>query len=341
MPPETDAVAINRSAIQAMLDLPKLYGPNGFLNRADHGTAGPPAGLVAVLEQLETAVVDPTLLAGSQTVASVEAQTVADLTSLSRIIHDELRAASVPLSSIDREQVLIFDEPQYPVVADRLAADAKLFTPGAAKPPVTVTGPPPPPASGVEQYLVTNLTAGVSDWQDGQGYAGPVADLQNEFVTVTADSLNVTATKPNNFIHTGAGDDAIDVSLFMLTNGGTNVLDGGGGSNFLVGGYTSRDTFFVDGRGAAADVWSTVANFHKGDAVTLFGVTSSGALDWQDGQGAAGFTGLTLHAAGPGRPVVSMTLAGYARADLANGRLAVSFGRDPASGSDYMLIQGN
>jgi len=59
------------------------------------------------------------------------------------------------------------------------------------------------------------------------------------------DNINITATKPNNFIHAGFGDDAIDVSQFALTNGGTNVLDGGGGSNFLVGGLSSVDTFFV------------------------------------------------------------------------------------------------
>jgi hypothetical protein len=56
---------------------------------------------------------------------------------------------------------------------------------------------------------------------------------------------------------------------------------------------------------------------------------------WMDGQGAAGFTGLTLHATAAGRPTASLTLAGYSQADMASERNFVSFGNDPASGSSY------
>ena len=55
---DTNTAIINTAAIQEMLDLPKLYGPNGFENRTDHGTGGPPADLVAALKRLETATVD-------------------------------------------------------------------------------------------------------------------------------------------------------------------------------------------------------------------------------------------------------------------------------------------
>jgi len=150
---------------------------------------------------------------------------------------------------------------------------------------------------------VTNLTTGVSDWEEGQAYDGPVAALQNQFVTLTADNVNVTATKPNNFIHTGSGNDAIDLSLFALGSGsglsgsGTNVVDGGAGSNFIALGSafnSSVDTVFIDTRAAVADTWSTMHSFHKGDAVTIYGVAPSAAtLDWEDNQGTAGFTGLT------------------------------------------------
>lgn len=340
MPPNDDVATINTLAIQVMLNLPKLYGPNGFLSRAGGQTGGPPAGLVAALERLERATFDEALLA-THLAPLVATHTITDLTELSGIISGELHAASIPLSSVGRVQVLL-NERQYPIVADRLESDAKLFTPGTMRPPVTVVDPLPPPASGVEQYLVTNMTSGLSDWQEGQVYGGPVAKLRNAFVTITKDNINITATKPNNFIHAGFGDDAIDVSQFALTNGGTNVLDGGGGSNFLVGGLSSVDTFFVDGRGATGEIWSTVANFHKGDALTIYGLTSQAfALDWEDRQGAAGFTGLTLHATGPGGAIVSMTLAGYTKADLGNGGLSVSSGNDPASGSDYLSVQAN
>jgi len=151
--------------------------------------------------------------------------------------------------------------------------------------------------------------------------------------------LNVTALVPNTFIHTGSGEDAIDVSRV----GGTNVLDGSTNSNFLVGGTGagSFDTFFVDDRKPGADIWSTVANFHAGDAATVFGVTQNGfQTDWENGQGAVGYTGLTLHETAPGVPTASLTLAGYSMADLTNGRLSASFGTE-ADGTPYLYIHAN
>ena len=157
----------------------------------------------------------------------------------------------------------------------------------------------------------------------------------DQYINITSDNLNITASTPNWFIHSGSGDDAIAV------NSGTNVLDGGTGSNFLTGG-SGTDTFFVDDRGATADIWSTVVGFHSGDAATVWGVTPQDfALDWVDGQGAAGFTGLTLHATAAGKPTASLTLAGYTQADMSSGRLSVQFGTDPASGSAFMFMHGN
>jgi Ca2+-binding RTX toxin-like protein len=166
-------------------------------------------------------------------------------------------------------------------------------------------------------------------------YKGPVANLQSEYVNISSDNLNITATTSNWFIHSGSGMDAIAVSS------GTNVLDGGTGSNFLVGG-SGTDTFFVDDRGAPADIWSTVVGFHQGDAATIWGVTPQDFnLSWVDGQGAAGYTGLTLHATAASKPTASLTLTGYTQADLTNGRLSVQFGTDAASGSAYMNIHAN
>ena len=334
MAADTEATQINALAVEIMLDLPKLYGPNGF-----DGTAGPPADLVTVLMQLETAAVDPALLAGNQTVASVEAQTLTDLRGIAEVTNDELLAASRPIGGIGREKLLL-DRLKYPGEVADLQANARLFTEGT-KPPITIVDPPPPPASGVEQYQVTNTSTGVADWENGSAYIGPVLKLQNQFITVTTDSINVTATKLNNFIHTGSGNDAIDVSFFGETGGGTNVLDGGTGSNFLVGNFKGADSFFVDDRAALTDTWSTVVNFRAGDAATVWGITPGDFnLAWLDGQGAAGYTGLTLHAAQANKPNASLTLAGYAAADLQNGKLSVTYGNDPSSGSSYMSIQG-
>jgi Ca2+-binding RTX toxin-like protein len=153
------------------------------------------------------------------------------------------------------------------------------------------------------------------------------------------DNLNITATTPNWFIATGGGNDAIAVSS------GINVLDGGTGSNFLTGGI-GDDTFFVDDRGAAAPIWSTVNNFHPGDAATIWGVAPSDFdLSWVNGQGATGYTGLTLHATAAGVPTASLTLAGFTRAALYDGEITVSFGTTAAtnglSGSTYMYVHAN
>ena len=203
--------------------------------------------------------------------------------------------------------------------------------------PLPVPTPPTPIVSSPVNFLVTNTTTGLASTAAGDVYTGPVAGLQYQYISLATDSLSIAATAPNSFIHSGAGNDAIDVSKV----GGNNVLDGSTGSNFLVGG-TGNDTFFVDDRIATVDIWSTVSNFHSGDATTIFGVTAVGfALDWQDNQGAVGFTGLTLHATAPGKPIASVTLAGYTTADLSNGRLSMVFGNDPVSGSDYMYVHGN
>jgi len=209
--------------------------------------------------------------------------------------------------------------------------------PGSSPGPIPVPDPNPGPTPPPANFTVADQTTGQQFLASGDSYTGPVAGIQHQYINLTLDSLNVTATAPNCFIHTGSGNDAINVSK---TNG-TNVLDGGTGSNFLVGG-SGNDTFFVDDRAATTDIWSTISSFHAGDAATIYGVMSSGfTLDWEDNQGTTGYTGLTLHASAPGKAVASMTLVGYTNADRINGRLTVSFGNDPASNSNYMYVHGN
>src|SRR5437868_14515938 len=107
--------------------------------------------------------------------------------------------------------------------------------------------------------------------------------------------------------------------------------DGGTGSNFLTGG-SGTDTFFVDDRSPPADIWSTVNGFRAGDDATVFGIdwrTDFSDVQWFDNQGAAGFSGLTLHVSTPNHPTASLTVPGYTTADLSNGRLSVAFGSEP------------
>lgn len=192
-----------------------------------------------------------------------------------------------------------------------------------------------------DTVIVTDTTAGITSAATGVAYTGPVSGIDNEYITTTADSLAITAVTPNSFIYTGAGTDAIDVRAA----GGTNVLGGATGSNFLVGG-NGFDTFFLDDRALAADVFSTVAGFHSGDNATVWGVTPGDfTLAIYDHQGAIGYTGLDFSFTAPGKPDANIVLAGYTATDLRTGVLNVTYGTTPdlpgLPGSAYMLIHAN
>lgn len=155
---------------------------------------------------------------------------------------------------------------------------------------------------------VTDTTLGLSANLAGTSYAGPVAGLQQQYFYDGADSVNLTGEVSGLFLRGVSGNDALTAST------GRNVLDGGKGSNFLVGGTApdSQDTFFVDGRGTGA-VWNTVANYHPGDTVTLWGyIPGVTKISWAEEQGASGYAGATMHADiyGNGSEVASLTFAG-------------------------------
>jgi hypothetical protein len=176
------------------------------------------------------------------------------------------------------------------------------------------------PSAPVTPIAVANGTTGGSSTPTPVAYSGPVAGILNAFAQITSDSIAVSAAIDSWYIRTGDGNDAIQVF------GGTNVLDGGRGSNFLTGG-AGQDTFFVDAQWVTGPIWNTIENLAPGDAVTIWGIDSFGwTMAWRDGQGAAGHEGLTLHARVPAGAAVSVTLSGYARADLDSGRLATSYG---------------
>jgi serralysin len=169
-------------------------------------------------------------------------------------------------------------------------------------------------------------------------YSGPVQGLLHEHSYLGTDSVNLSTIQAGVFLHSGSGDDALEV------HSGDNVLDGGTGSNFMTGG-TGRDTFFVDDRAAHSDIWSSIVGFHSGDNATIWGVTASDFhLTWVDGQGAASATGLTAHFTANGLPTASITLAGFKASDI-DTRLTISFGKtdDTAGvpGSVYMNIHAN
>jgi hypothetical protein len=187
-------------------------------------------------------------------------------------------------------------------------------------------------------FTVLDTTTGASSGTAGTPYSGPVPGLLHQYINITTDSLNITATAPNSFIVSGTGQDAINVSSVN----GNNVIDGGGGSNFLTGG-TGNDQFYVDVRNLTTGIFSTIANFHSGDNATIFGVTLADFnVHLFDNAGAPGFTGLTFAFTQAGHPTANLDLAGYSIADLTNGRLSQTFGTTPdlpgLPGSPFLTI---
>jgi hypothetical protein len=83
-----------------------------------------------------------------------------------------------------------------------------------------------------------------------------------------------------------------------------------------------NDTFFPNDLNPTAPIWSTLLNFHAGDAATIWGVTPADfSIAWVAGEGNPAHSGLTMHVTAPGKPAEYLTLEG----DLSNGHLAVQY----------------
>jgi len=201
---------------------------------------------------------------------------------------------------------------------------------------ITEIAPPPPPPEG--NFTITDQTTGQQTFVSGDPYTGPVAGIDRELIYITPDNLNITSHRPNSFIHTGDGMDAIDVSAA----GGNNIIDAGGGSNFLTSG-SGNDTFYLDARNPTDNIWSTIKNFHAGDHATIWGVTANDfKLTWLQDQGADGARGLTGIFEADGHAKVAITLAGFGFAGLRDNTIRISYGRTSdlpgLPGSNFAMI---
>jgi hypothetical protein len=202
----------------------------------------------------------------------------------------------------------------------------------------TVIEQTPPPQTG--NFLIGNQTTGQQSAQAGDPYTGPVPGLQQEIILITKDNLNIKAQIPNVFIHTGSGNDAIDVSGVN----GNNILDGFTGTNFLTGGL-GLDTFYVDDRNATSDIFSTIKNFHTGDNTTVWGITKTNVNIATGNDVLPSAPGLDFAFTATGKPSANLNIPGFSTADLTNGKLTVTFGHTQDTpglpGSDFMLIHAN
>ena len=198
------------------------------------------------------------------------------------------------------------------------------------------------PAPGPpNNFLITDQTAGTNTTATGQAYTGPVAGLTRELTLQTSHQVTVTANTPDVFILVGSQGqpDPIVAGINVSQANGNNVLDSYANSSFLRDG-TGTDQNYLDARGLTQNQWDTVANFHSGDNITLWGVTPADfKLDWiGDTQGATGFTGLTgvFVPTSATQHEAAVTLAGFKMADLTDGKLAITY--DTINGTPYASI---
>ena len=156
--------------------------------------------------------------------------------------------------------------------------------------------------------------------------------LQAQYIYDGSDDVVIGAKVANVFIRGSTGMDA------LAAKAGSNVLDGGAGSNWLVGADGldgGTDTFFVDGRGGQS-TWDTLLNFHTGDMLTLWGFdAAAGSMSWSDNQGVAGYQGATLHADfGSGSGVSALVTF----ADLATSGAQFATSTGTSGGLSYLAV---
>ena len=190
------------------------------------------------------------------------------------------------------------------------------------------------PASQVQfpispQTVLTSTATGTSTYQQVQTYAGAISNINTQFLYDGDTTLAIVAQQSGILISSQAPETAIQLQ------GGTNVVDMKQGSAFLVSG-TGTDTFIahVD---QPQVTWNTIANFHTGDSIILYGFTHGvSTQSWDANAGAAGYTGATLRLDidGNGTTDASLTFAGKTTADTAH--FNTQYGS--VGGSNYLSI---
>jgi len=131
---------------------------------------------------------------------------------------------------------------------------------------------------------------GVAYYEVATPFPGPaIPGIQIDYQFLGAAQGEVAiGTDANDFINLLGGDDA------AAGGAGNDIIDGGIGSNFL-NGNEGTDTFFLDGRGGTV-TWSTITDWTAGEQLSVWGWNAnSRVIVWRD-DGAAGFTGITMHA---------------------------------------------
>jgi serralysin len=176
--------------------------------------------------------------------------------------------------------------------------------------------------------VYTKLGNGEFAYRLPDAYTGPFPGIVNQELGSSSGDILLGSAQAD-FINAGEGDDAIDGGA------GNDVIDGGLGSNFIIGGPGS-DTFFLDGRAASTSTtWSTITDFSQGERTTIWGYQPRvSKFLWVGSDGAAGYTGVTLHCDLDGNGVIdtSVTFTGLTQAQLP----MPSYGT--VEGNDYVFL---
>ena len=144
---------------------------------------------------------------------------------------------------------------------------------------------------------------------EGEAYTGTLGYVQSQFVHDGPAPATITAGQGNVYVKALTSGDTV------ILQSGRNVVDAGTGSDTLVSG-SGTDSFFLDARGGTA-AWSTVANVHAGDLVTVFGFRAGvSRYSWTDATAPSGLAGRTLQLdlSGTGHVDASVTFAGLGAA---------------------------
>jgi hypothetical protein len=185
-------------------------------------------------------------------------------------------------------------------------------------------------------FQVINPASGQVLLASGIPYDGTVANIRHELIDITQDNVTITAQTVLAFIHSGSGDDTLQVF------GSENLINAGGGSNTLIGTpgqIVSRDLMIVD-----ADPNKSVTDLFKqygaADDIIVRGLTPTDfSLNFAD-TGDPAHKQLTITATQNANPAVqtALVLPGYTTADVATGgKLQLAFSSD-GLGSNFLMV---
>ena len=179
------------------------------------------------------------------------------------------------------------------------------------------------------QTVLTPTATGTSTYAQVQTYGGAISNIGTQFLYDGDTTLAIVAQQSGMLISSQAFETAIQLE------GGTNVVQMNGGSGFLTSG-TGTDTFLlhVD---QPTTTWNTIANFHAGDSIVLYGFNhGTSTQSWDAAAGATGYTGATLRmdVDGNGTTDASLTFAGKTLADVSH--YGLQYGS--VGGSSYLSI---